>query len=165
MDLDLQRCILFQHLHFLFTISQPESTTIVSVQFRKWSTSVSLWLGISKHTPEPPTGIFDTQLNGGSQVPENPPGPPHASPNVRAHTLQHLHGSHTMYPFPGQSSGLIMSHSSGLQTHLSAKALTSRTNKKYTINLTLVSKFDMLLSLLLKVRSFVGMESILSRFY
>lgn len=72
----------------------------------------------------------------------------------------YLHGSHTMYPFPGQSSGLIMSHSFGLHTHLSAKALTSSTNKKYINNFTSVSKFDMLLNLLLMIRSFDGIKSI-----
>lgn len=29
-------------------------------------------------------------LRGGSQAPENPPGPPQISPTVRAQTLQHL---------------------------------------------------------------------------
>lgn len=49
------------------------------------------WIKIlPRHIPEPPTGIFETQLRGGSQVPEKSPGPPHASPNVRAQTRQHL---------------------------------------------------------------------------
>lgn len=41
-------------------------------------------------TPVPIIGGFMTHFNGGSHVPENPPGPPHASPSVRAHILQHL---------------------------------------------------------------------------
>jgi hypothetical protein len=35
-------------------------------------------------------GGFDMHLRGGSQVPENPPGPPQISPTVLAQTLQHL---------------------------------------------------------------------------
>jgi hypothetical protein len=45
-----------------------------------------------KQIPDPPTGGFDIQLSGGSHVPEKPPGPPHASPSVLAHILQHLKG-------------------------------------------------------------------------
>lgn len=40
--------------------------------------------------PVPMMGGLITHFNGGSHVPENPPGPPQASPRVRAHTLQHL---------------------------------------------------------------------------
>lgn len=35
-------------------------------------------------------GGFVIHLSGYSQVPENPPGPPQASPSILAHTLQHL---------------------------------------------------------------------------
>ena len=43
-----------------------------------------------KQTPVPIIGGFVIHLSGNSQVPENPPGPPHASPSIFAHTLQHL---------------------------------------------------------------------------
>lgn len=41
---------------------------------------------LPRQIPDPITGGFDTHCSGGSHVPENPPGPPHASPNVLAHT-------------------------------------------------------------------------------
>lgn len=45
---------------------------------------------LPKHIPVPIIGGFEMHCNGGSQAPENPPGPPHVSPTVLAHTLQHL---------------------------------------------------------------------------
>lgn len=40
--------------------------------------------------PVPMMGGFDMHFKGVSQVPENPPTPPHVSPTVFAQTLQHL---------------------------------------------------------------------------
>lgn len=40
--------------------------------------------------PVPTTGGLVMHLSGGSHVPENPPGPPHASPSILAQILQHL---------------------------------------------------------------------------
>jgi hypothetical protein len=43
-----------------------------------------------KQVPVPTTGGFVMHFNGGSQVPEKPPNPPHASPSILAQILQHL---------------------------------------------------------------------------
>lgn len=43
-----------------------------------------------KQTPDPFICSRCTHCNGGSHLPENPPGPPHASPTVLAQTRQHL---------------------------------------------------------------------------
>lgn len=42
------------------------------------------------------------------------------------------HGSHTVTPFPGQSCGLILSHSSRLHTHLMAIQFVQRRRKNGT---------------------------------
>lgn len=47
-------------------------------------------MNIPKQMPEPLMGGFDMQYSEFSHLPEKPPGPPQASPNVFAHTLQHL---------------------------------------------------------------------------
>jgi len=59
-----------------------------------------------------------TQSKPGAQVPKKPWGPPQGSPSTRAHTRQHLQGSHTVPPPLGQSASETSSHSLGLHTQL-----------------------------------------------
>lgn len=72
------------HFYDYFNIFAHRGT-IVHVQ-----TSKAMKTHSPKQTPVPIIGGFVIHLSGNSHVPENPPGPPHASPSILAHTLQHL---------------------------------------------------------------------------
>lgn len=122
----LHRFIFFQHLHRPLTISHPGSRVILSSQSNLFVREKSI------QVPDCSIDCFNIHCNGGSQVPEKPLRPPQASPNVFAHTRQHLHGSHNIIPLPGHSAGRITSHSVGLQIHFNGTSVLAAINVSIT---------------------------------